>query len=343
MQEVKMRKVSIAVVMASVVMVMLFSGARMPAKAAAKETGYVHMNKMIDKLERGQVVSGIWLNCLHPSMAIALTRFNGFPTYEESVTKPMIDFVLIDLEHEPFDVAALRNFMLAMNSRREALTKGNLQPNVATMVRIPEDAEGSIGAMVKQVLDCGAHSVIVPHVRHAEDAKKFVSACRYPQPKNSPIYEPAGHRGAGPKLPAYLWGMDTKEYIKRADVWPLDPKGDILAVIMIEDELGVKNIDEILKVKGVGAVIFGPYDYSFATGHPGSPGHPSVAEGLAKVKKACDKHNVPLIGFVKPHNVIQKIEDNFKMLFIGHDFDLGGRAGQNLKLIREHQKTKKSK
>jgi 4-hydroxy-2-oxoheptanedioate aldolase len=313
------------------------------AETGQKQESYLHLNRIVDKLERDLLVTGMWVNTLHPSTAIGLARMNGYPSYEQSLTRPMIDFILIDMEHEPFDVAKLRDFLLALNSRREVLAKGNLQPNITVLVRVPQDADGDFSWMVKQVLDSGAHAVIVPHVRNAEQAKKLVSACRYPQRKDSPIAEPDGVRGGGPRLCSYLWGLSSKQYVQRADVWPLNPKGDLLAIAMIEDRDGVRNIDEILSVKGIGAVMFGPYDYSFACGQGGNQYHPKVTETWDNIKKACDRHNVPLIAFAKPANIHLRVKENHRMLLIGQDYDQTGRAAGILKYLKNNPKAMKIK
>ena len=88
-------------------------------KEATSQEAYYHLNKVIAKLERNVLVTGIWVKALHPSNAIGLVELNGYPSYEESLTTPMIDFILIDMEHEPFEMTELRNFLLALNSKRE--------------------------------------------------------------------------------------------------------------------------------------------------------------------------------------------------------------------------------
>jgi 4-hydroxy-2-oxoheptanedioate aldolase len=302
----------------------------------AAQPDYLHMNKVIDKLERDLLVTGIWVNCLHPSSAISLTRTNKYPSYEQSLTTPMIDFALIDMEHEPFDTSELRDFLLAMNSRREVITKGNMQPNVSVLVRVPCDADGSFEWMIKQALDCGAHGIIVPHVRNAAQARRVVSACRYPQATDCPIPEPKGIRGGGPRLCSYLWGMSGSAYVKRADVWPLNPKGDILAIVMIEDVEGLKNIEEILSVPGIGAIFFGPYDYSLSCGVAGDNKHSKVTEAEKTIKKACDKHNVPMIAFAKASNMQRRIKEKQRILMIGGDYDLGSRISGSLEYLRNN-------
>ena len=59
-------------------------------------------------------------------------------------------------------------------------------------------------------------------------AEAFVGACRYPRLKNASLYEPAGIRGDGPMIAARYWGVTQQEYYERADVWPLNPKGEMI-------------------------------------------------------------------------------------------------------------------
>ncbi len=300
----------------------------------------VHINKIIAKLEQNQVVTGIWTSALHPSNAAALVEFNEFPTAVEAIAEPMLDFILIDMEHQPYDIQALRNFILALNSKRDVLIKGNLQPNISVLVRIPADGDQPVHAFIKQVLDIGVHGVVVPHVRTAEEARKIVSACRYPQPETSPYPEPVGRRGASPWLAAYAWGLTMAEYVERGDVWPLNPNGDLLAVVMIEDQQGIENLDEILKVKGIGAVIFGPYDYSFAAGHPGQTDHPDVVEKWGYIKDICDRHGVPLVGFGNSDNIERLLQQDYKMLLCGHEVRVDHGLPQLLQTIKAAQEQK---
>ncbi len=303
----------------------------------SQEKDYIHFNKIVAKLENNKIAAGTWVSALHPSNAIGLVEQNGFPTYEESINKALIDFILIDMEHQPCDMSLLRDFLLALNSKREVMIKGNLQPNIASLVRLPSDGAEPLHALIKQALDIGVHGVVIPHVRNAAEAEKIVKACRYVQPVNSKIKEPAGLRGASPWLAAYLWGLTLPEYVERADVWPLNPKGDILAIIMIEDQEGVRNIDDILKVPGIGAVIFGPYDYSFSIGHPGETTHPDVLKTWDVVKAACDRANVPLIGFANPDDINEKLNQNYKMLLFGHDVRNNGVVPKVLEAIEKHK------
>jgi 4-hydroxy-2-oxoheptanedioate aldolase len=307
----------------------------------ASQEDYVHLNKVVAKLEMRELVTGIWVQGVSLSTAIGIVEYNGYPDAEAALRKPMIDFVLIEMEHEPFEVTELRTFLLGLSSRREVLVKGNLQPSLAVFVRLPVEGNEPVHADIKQVLDIGVHGVVIPHVRNREEALRIVQACRYPQPKGHTYEKPVGTRGASSWLCAYLWGLTMPEYVEHSDVWPLNPRGDLMAVIMIEDEDGVRNIESILKVPGIGAVIFGPYDYSFAAGRPGESDEPAVVGAMKKVKGACDRAGVPFVGFANAANIEELLKDNYRMLLVGTNVDLSGGAGRVLGFLRERTAEKK--
>jgi 4-hydroxy-2-oxoheptanedioate aldolase len=121
-----------------------------------------------------------------------------------------------------------------------------------------------------------------------------VAACRYPRQKSAPFYEPKGVRGDGPHTCSRYWGVSQQEYYARADVWPLNPQGEILVILMIESEAAVANLEDILKVPGVGAVLIGEGDLSQELGYPRQYEHPIVHAAMEKIVAACKKHNVPV-------------------------------------------------
>lgn len=279
----------------------------------------VHLNKVVAKLVKGEVAIGTWMSSMSPFTAIGLAQSNGDHDAASSIDTPMIDFVLIDMEHQPFDVETLTAIFLAFNSKHDVMMKGNLQPNICPFVRIPCDAGGPVEPYIKQALDAGAYGVVIPHCRNAEEAEKVVRACRYPQALDDPTPKPLGNRGASPWPCSYVWGLSMPEYVKHADLWPLDPDGDIMAVIMIEDSVGKNNVDEILQVPGIGAIIFGPYDYSFNCGHPGDVNAAPVLQAKKEVADACKRHNVPFVAFANPDNTEALVKDGFRILLSDSD------------------------
>ncbi|HQP99795.1 MAG TPA: aldolase/citrate lyase family protein [bacterium] len=297
-----------------------------------------HLNKVIAKLERNEVVLGSWFKSMSIYTAMGLVESNAWVDRETGMKAVMIDYVLIDMEHLPFDVEHLQTILMAFHSKREVLETGSLQPSIAPWVRIPCDAAGPIEPYIKQVLDAGAFGVIVPHCTNAKDAERVISACRYPQPKGDPQPRPKGRRGASPDMCAYLWGLTSEEYVSRADVWPLDPNGDLLAILMIEDKEGRKNIDEILSVPGVGAIFFGLYDYSFSCGVEGDMKDPEVMEGFQAVSEACKKHNVPLIVGADDKSVEQRLKDGYRILISGIDLQAPRSLREVYKRMQELKK-----
>ena len=303
--------------------------------SAYGEQKYLHLNKVVAKLEAGKLITGIWCLSRSLSNARSITEYNGYPNQEEAINKPMIDFLVVAMEHYPYDISELRAFTLGLNSKREVLAKGNLQPNLSIFVRLPVEGGDPVHAMIKQVLDVGAHGVVIPHVQNAEEAEKIVKACRFVRPKESPYQNPRGNRGFSPAIASYLWGISNDEYYRRADVWPLNPEGDIMVIIMIEDIEGVKNIDSIAQVPGIGAIFFGPGDYSVSSGIYGGDAE-EVDKALQKVKATCDRAGIPFVGFANIDNIAQLGREKNRLLIIGSDIDKTGRSEKVLEYLRNN-------
>ena len=92
-----------------------------------------------------------------------------------------------------------------------------------------------------------------PAIHNREQAEIAVRATRYPQINGVQDYEPPGLRGRNPSNAVWYWGV--QDYHSRADVWPLDAQGELLAIMFIESPEGVANIEDIITVPGVGAYL----------------------------------------------------------------------------------------
>src|SRR5215469_12997979 len=164
------------------------------------------------------------------------------------------DAVVYEMEHNAYDIRAFRDCLQYMLNRRQIAQAGSLAPAVAPFARIPPNGGEKAQFHAKQVLDLGAYGIIWPHISAVEQAYNAVAACRYPRLKNKPLYEPAGIRGDGPTQAVRYWGLTQQDYYERADVWPLNPRGEIFVILMIEDTEGINNLKDILKnVPGIGA------------------------------------------------------------------------------------------
>src|SRR6266567_3484293 len=139
---------------------------------------------------------------------------------------------------------------------------------------------------------------------------------RHPRLKNKPLYEPAGIRGDGPTQAVRYWGVTQREYYERADVWPLNPKGEIFVILMIEDTEGIANLKDILKnVPGIGAILIGEGDLSQELGYPRQYEHKVVLDAMAQIVSTCREANV-VVGHppVETHNVERVVKEGYRFL-----------------------------
>jgi 4-hydroxy-2-oxoheptanedioate aldolase len=226
------------------------------------------------------------------------------------------DGIVFEMEHNPYDIRALRDSLQYMLNRRQIAQGGSLAPAVTPMVRIPPNGGEKAQWQAKQVLDIGAYGIVWPHISSVEEAHNAVAACRYPRLKSAPLYEPAGLRGDGPGAAVRYWGLTQPEYYERADVWPLNPKGEIFVILMMEDTRGIECLGEILtKVPGIGAILIGEGDLSQELGYARQYEHPVVLEWMARVVNTCKKHNV-VVGHphVDSSNVERIIGEGYRFL-----------------------------
>jgi len=277
------------------------------------------LNKAVELLASGEPAFGI--------LAFDYSLNNA-----RSLARSGLDFVIIDMEHAPYDVESLRTFLLGMTDKRAIAAKGNLQPDVVPIVRIPAIGREDLLSQAKQVLDVGAFGVMYPSVSTAAEATMAVRATRYPQLNDAPDYEPRGLRGRNPSNAMWYWGID--DYHARADVWPLDPAGELLAIIQIETREGVENIDEIVRVPGIGVIFIGPSDLSTDMGYA-NPSAPQVEEAIQTVLAACLDSGVACAITTGQNSVEQRLAQGFRFVTVGADGGLSGNTSEALRRGRE--------
>jgi len=219
----------------------------------------VRLNGIIERAERGQLI------------------FEG-----ESFR------MLPDQEHDLFGLLKLGSALADLRP------EGSAHPTLAPVVRIGMEAGEQEKQLVKQYLDAGLMGLILPQVKTPDEVLEFVRSMRYP-PQGSYFSDgPEGVRGFSPGRGAALWGATTADYMRKADLWPLDPAGELLAIVLLETKEGVENIDAILEVPGLGAVLVGLGDLSLSFG-VGTPApnqtHPKVQAAIKRVSEACAAHH----------------------------------------------------
>ena len=260
-----------------------------------------HLNPVVAKLAAGETVYGL-INSGDLSLANA----------RETARAP-VDFTYADMEHNPLDFPGLATFLLGMTDKAALQAKGNLQPNVALFARFPPEADES-DWVVKQALDIGLMGVVFNGVDTPEQALTAVRTMRYPPLRGAALAEPKGTRGYGTAAAAYAWGVSAAEYERRADVWPLNPAGDLLAIVMIESAEGLKNVDAIAAVPGVGALFLGAgSDLSRSLGV--TPTSPELETAFQQILAACKRANVPCgITAGNGEDVARRVREGWRVI-----------------------------
>jgi 4-hydroxy-2-oxoheptanedioate aldolase len=240
------------------------------------------------------------------------------------------DGIVFEMEHNPYDVAALGDCLQYMLNRQVIAERASVVPGVTPMARIPANGAEMNQFQAKQVLDRGAYGVITPHVWTVEQAYNAVASCRYSKPTGASLYEPKGLRGDGPATAARYWGLSQAEYYARADVWPLAPHGELLCGLMIESPEAIENLDEMLaEVAGIGFCLIGEGDLSQALGYPRQYDHPEVVGATRRIVETCRKHHI-VVG--NPHttalNLDRLLDEGYTFLMSapGRSYGVVGRG-----------------
>ncbi len=227
----------------------------------------------------------------------------GSPDVAEMLALVGFDYLWLDTEHAPGDMAAVQGMIQAVGDR------------CATLVRVPENRE----VWIKRALDTGCDGVIVPQVRSPAEAQSAVHAALYP---------PLGMRSVGITR-AHRYGLAFEEIVATAN-------GQMVVVVQIEHTEAVERIEEILAVPGISAVMVGPYDLSGSMGLTGQVTHPKVQGAIARVVGACRRASVPAGIFAVNAEAAQAaVSQGFTLLGLGLDsMFLWQRARDELTRVR---------
>ena len=183
------------------------------------------------------------------------------------ITKPLpaaqdssYDFLLYDLEHQPYDIGQLRRFLWDLLDPAAIEAEGR-RVTKPVIPRLPINARevNQNQWVIKQVLDTGVAGLMFPYVESAEDALNAVAAARYAQKPGAPDFLPEGKRGFSPAVPQRYWGLSADDYVACSDIWGLDPDGNLLLIFIIESRRGVESVREVaeaLRGANIGAVLW---------------------------------------------------------------------------------------
>lgn len=226
------------------------------------------------------------------------------------------DYLCYEMEHAPFNVDRLNDYMRGLIEGGPTRS-GHRTP--AVVVTLPTDGtdETVIRAnawMVKQILATGVHGIILCHAESPAAVRALIESVRYPFHRvgvGAGLGE--GRRGSGGQgQAASVWGVSVDEYLERADVWPLNPRGEVFIGLKIEDRRALTNVEETLAVPGIAFAEWGPGDMSMSLGfasYQQSVGSHEMNEARARVFAACRAHNVAFLDGVQPDTVVDFIKE----------------------------------
>ena len=225
------------------------------------------------------------------------------PAIAEILADVGFDWLFIDGEHGPLETGEIVAILQAVGHR------------VACIVRVP----GAEEVPIKKILDQGAEGIIVPQVNTVDQAASVVRFARY---------SPGGSRGVG-LARAHGYGMRFQEYLETANE-------QVAVIVQAEHARAVENIESIVKVEGIDAVLIGPYDLSASLGKMGRIDDPAVTDAIDHVTKTCQAAGIPLGYFgVSAAAIRPYMERGYTLIAAGVDtLFLAGPAKKLLDELR---------
>ncbi len=241
----------------------------------------------------------------------------GYGGYEKglAMADTWADYIVYNMEHQPLDFAALRAFMRGLVDAGPT-PSGHRTPTVIVvlpLLGLDEETVKSGGWMVEQALAQGVHGVHLARARDPAAVARFVQAARYPIHEQASETLGIGLRGWGSHIfAAWVWGLEREDYLRKADVWPLNPEGEIMLGVKIEDQQALERAEETLAVPGLAFAEHGPRDlglsYGYLEGRADPPLPQEVNEAGDYVLDLTVENGLYFLDNVLPDNVVDQIE-----------------------------------
>ncbi|MBX6772654.1 MAG: hypothetical protein IRY83_13065 [Chloroflexi bacterium] len=271
-------------------------------------------------------------------------------TYEQGRkdARTWADYINVGMEHGAFDPAGLAEYMRGLVDGGPTAS-GHRTPAVIVEAPVNGTDEASIRVnawQFRQILGRGVHGILLCQAESPDAVRAFVESCRYPHHSQgvdpslpSPVerlrgaagkggspgvdasgrpYLGIGTRGRGSEpTAAAIWGLSTEEYLERCDVWPLNPRGELLLGVKIESPEGVARCEEILAVPGIGFAELGPGDLGLSLGYvrvPREPYPPEMQEARERVFAACRRYGIAFLEGATPESIARKIDEGVRII-----------------------------
>ena len=288
------------------------------------------INRALELLESGQPI--------YYTGTRELTYENG-----RQMAKTWADYITVDMEHGPFDPKGLGEFMKGLVDGGPTAS-GHRTPTVICTLPTDGSSESVVrnnAWQMRQVLARGVHGILLCHAETAGAATAFVESCRYPfndigigQGLNE------GRRGGGGQASAAeIWGVPVEEYLRKADPWPLNPDGELLLGLKIENRRALVNCEASARVPGLSFAEWGPGDMGMAFGYLDrhDPPYPQeMQDARSRIKAACHDAGLFFLNAAGPDSVVEMIDEGVKIIASGRGGEetaIRGRAHTNRQML----------
>jgi len=243
--------------------------------------------------------------------------------YEEgkALAGTWADYINYEMEHGPLDFTALRNFMQGLVDGGPTKS-GHRTPAVIATLPVLGIDEMHMRAnfwVVQQALLCGIHGILLCHAREPEAIKWMVRAARYPHAEPVVPELDEGLLGNGSQgYASGIWGVTPEEYRKLADPWPLNPKGEFLLGLKVEDKYALANAERVCAVPGIGFAEWGPGDMGISLNLPDGHAanrdlHPEMRAARAKVMAAAKANKLAFLNTVRENDIEEMIDEGVRI------------------------------
>ncbi len=246
-------------------------------------------------------------------------------TQGEKDAKTWADYINVGMEHGAFNLAGLEEYMRGLVEGGPTAS-GHRTPAVIVEAPVEGSSEGAVrynAWQFRQILARGVHGVLLCQAESPDAVRAFVESCRYPINRMGVGRGlGTGARGVGSEpSAAAIWGVNREDYIRKADPWPLNPEGELLLGVKIENVRGVSNLEQILKVPGIGFAEMGPGDLSMSLGYLSAPRPypPEMQEARNRVKAACEENGIAFLEGATPESIREKIDEGVRVVSGGQE------------------------
>jgi 2-keto-3-deoxy-L-rhamnonate aldolase RhmA len=267
-------------------------------------------NRIIDLLKQGKVVFGWFAAGPRTPGAEQNVEERMTAAARKAASDPLMDFVFVNMEAvTSYNSAIVKSFLATMVAGGVARTP----VDHPLMTRIPIFHNDPVASRqrVAEMLNLGVHAIVFPDMESGEEAEQALAAMRYQQPGNSKYPEPAGVRPDGVGDAPGHWGMSNEEYRQKADVYPINPEGELASIFIVESIKGIENSRDITRTRPT-VMIPGPGTLGRVFQGDAAKVEAAIQTQLA----SCKEFNVPCGITANPNDVAKRIKEGFRMIII---------------------------